>query len=552
MDQVLKFLEKFYLGMGTPLALSCYLQVRYGEWAALQKRKLRSPSSYLDANAYFDDAKVIELTRKLLLPGDNEARADAAKATFFLAEEQCHRTNLRLGRFLDDGLLSPEDIPVADFIHRWRKRIKRVLGRASFNLNPRFSGGSTLSDAGKLITIPDKMSSTLTTYHGLDLLPFRFTIMAAAAAVCVTGNRFFTVPKNSQTDRGCCVEASAAISLQLAAARLIRKRYRNWYKVDLKHAQPIHRRRACVASVDGRHATVDLSNASDTVARLLVRLLLPRDWWLLLNSLRATHSVVDGKAYYLAKFSSMGNGFTFELETLLFRTLCDALGSEEASVYGDDIIIETGLAGDLIAALRFFGFTPNVDKTFCEGPFRESCGGDFFDGQPVRAHYLESIPDEPQKWISLHNGLHALNDHRLRAAMRYCVDQVPMEWRNFGPVKLGDLLFHSDEALPRMREWTTEEWEYDPAKDLPPKRVRVKHGRAPFWRVMRPVTRKYDLGSYWKPDVALAAGAYGAPSKISTRDDITGYRSDFILDWGLSDDPSWWTEHVNMSVVSED
>lgn len=541
MDQVQKFLSKFYRGVGTPLALACHMQVQAGEWGALQQRALRDPSSYRDWKEYFEDAQVIELTRKLLLPGDTDSRKQAAVQNFFLTEGQCAATNWRLHRYLI-GLYEPDDLRIADFISRWRRNVKRCLGRASYNLEPRFSGGSTLSDAGKLITIPDKMSSEPTAYPGLDLLPFRFTVFEKAVKQ-VTSNLFFTVPKDSQKDRGCCVEASLNVMLQLACGKRMKDRYRKRFQVDLRHAQKsIHRELARVGSIDGSWATIDLSNASDTVAYALVKLLLPDDWFALLNSLRSRWTEVEGKTFYLNKFSSMGNGFTFELETIIFRTLLETLDipMEEAYVYGDDILVRGDRSRDVISALRFFGFTPNTKKTFCEGPFRESCGGDFFDGESVRAHYLKKLPDEPQKWVALANGIRRIDRFgKLHAAWRFCVDQLPTDWRNFGPEALGDAVLFDADAAPTVREYRTKEWVYDPASGLDPKRVELRHHRIPQWRCKIPVSRKYDLGSYWKPDIALAAASVSVPSDVTTRDDVIGYKTVWVPAWGLAEYDDW-------------
>lgn len=78
MDQVQKFLSKFYRGVATPLATICEDLVAHGKWKELQELSMGTPSSYLTAWAYKWDVAVIDLTRKLLLPGDNEKRRAAA------------------------------------------------------------------------------------------------------------------------------------------------------------------------------------------------------------------------------------------------------------------------------------------------------------------------------------------------------------------------------------------------------------------------------------------------------------------------------------------
>jgi len=130
---------------------------------------------------------------------------------------------------------------------------------------------------------------------------------------------------------------------------------------------------------------LDLKNASDSVARRLVELLLPKRWFEVLNDLRSPTTLIGNQVVLLEKFSSMGNGFTFELETLVFLAIVLALNpahkaGKNVFVYGDDIICPTRSSSDVIAALSFFGMTVNKEKSFTYGMFRESCGRDYFNG----------------------------------------------------------------------------------------------------------------------------------------------------------------------------
>lgn len=136
-------------------------------------------------------------------------------------------------------------------------------------------------------------------------------------------------------------------------------------------------------------ATIDLSSASDTVAASLVRAIVPLDWLHLFEVARSEYSNVEGEEIRLAKFSSMGNGYTFELESLLFYSICKAVGVESPQVFGDDIIVPQGQSQCVIDALVCLGFSVNEDKTFLEGRFFESCGVDSFDGKDVRPFFLK-------------------------------------------------------------------------------------------------------------------------------------------------------------------
>jgi len=129
--------------------------------------------------------------------------------------------------------------------------------------------------------------------------------------------------------------------------------------------------------------------ASDTLSLNTVAWLLPEPWFKFLASVRCPFYVGKfGEGKY-AKFSSMGNGATFSLETLIFCACCYAVGSKAFSVYGDDIIIESDLAEALIRLLAFIGFSVNTEKSYIgDISFRESCGKHYCGGIDVTPKYL--------------------------------------------------------------------------------------------------------------------------------------------------------------------
>lgn len=547
--------------IGTPRAKLVKELASKGEWAQLSQLRCET-SLYSDSESYFYDAVVTDLLRKCDLPSGLD-KEEAAKRQFWSCEAQCYVSNERLTRFLPE-FRSPADATeesVSRFIAEWRKEVKLIVKNLPDHLTPRFSGGATYADVGKLITVPDKMSSIPTVYsHTQLLVPFAWSKTAWGRAcdargkrpLDVRGNIFFTVPKDGKTFRGCCKEASLNISLQLDVGRILKSRLKD-VGVDLKQGQTYHRYLAQLASMDGTLATIDMSNASDTVCRVLPKIVLPSLWWELLDSLRATHTEIDGKQVYLEKFSSMGNGFTFELETLIFlslaRTICRlrSIDPSKVSCYGDDLIVPTEVFRDVIAGLRMFGFTPNERKTFGEGPFRESCGGDFWQGVPVRAHFVEELPNEPQHWISLANGIRRMCTgpkrfsrwRKLRKAWFRALDPIPSEIRRCrGPSSLGDIVIHDT-----RRRWGIAK---RPGRDIRKIEVRTKlstsemleAGPIPEMKsgqtdsswdleyvkayVPLPVVLPWH---HWSPIVQLASCTLGFPSEgITPRGGVSGYR----------------------------
>ena len=555
-NQVIRVVDALCEDVGTPRALAVKLLVGAGEWVELQKLRVR-PQDYQDngglprsgAEAYFRDCLVTDLLRKCDLPTTVD-REGAARSTFLECEQACAATNVRLTRYLPETLyLEDGDMPVYEFITRWRKEVDFVLGNLPVHLTPRFSSGATYADTGKLITTPDKMSSTPTIYPAIrDLLPF-WRETSWYRALCeerpwqsdpeeVRGNIFFTVPKDGTKFRGCCKEASLAVAFQLDVGREMKKRLLR-INVDLQKGQAYHREIARFASIDQTFATIDMSNASDTVCRVLPKLTLRGDWWELLNSLRATHTRVDKTWYRLEKFSSMGNGFTFELETVLFVTLARCVVRDEGgdpdlvSCYGDDLIVPSYHYKGVMAALRMFGFQPNMNKTFAEGPFRESCGGDFFDGVPVRAHYIEELPDEPQQWISLANGLRRVafaNNYdglRWRVVLRAWLRALdPLDSdvsRCRGPETLGDVVIHDEPRFWGVGQTEAiQDWDPSWSQQFVPAYL-------PVYNVLP--------WKHWYPAVQLASCTLGLPSDgVTPRDDIIGWRIGSLPVRGLA---SW-------------
>jgi hypothetical protein len=215
----------------------------------------------------------------------------------------------------------------------------------------------------------------------------------------VQGNRITTVPKNSKTDRVIAIEPDLNMFLQKGIGGIIRSRLKR-VGVDLDD-QTANQDAALIGSRDDSLATIDLRAASDSVSLALCERLLPSDW---LEAVLATRcsmgTLPSGEAICYEKVSSMGNGFTFELESLIFWGLASAVletsgrSDHQVLVYGDDIIVPKWAAGWLIELLSYVGFDTNTEKSFIAGPFRESCGKHYFRGIDVTPFYIDAPIDD--------------------------------------------------------------------------------------------------------------------------------------------------------------
>lgn len=187
--------------------------------------------------------------------------------------------------------------------------------------------------------------------------------------------RFSTVPKNNTVDRPIALEGVANMCVQRSIGQGLRTLMKREFSIDLDALADTHRWRIQDKSL----ATIDLSNASDSVSLWLCEFLFPRWFFTLLQKSRAPYlEGLDGQYHVLNKVSSMGCGFTFELMSLILY--CVGIEYDpEMTVFGDDIIIKNEHAASLISDLEHVGFVVNKDKSFINSKFRESCGANYHD-----------------------------------------------------------------------------------------------------------------------------------------------------------------------------
>lgn len=278
----------------------------------------------------------------------------------------------------------------------------------------------------------------------------------------VDHNTVLFVPKTTLTRRSIAVEPLLNNWLQTAVDVAMRHRLKSAGN-DLTD-QNRNRQMAWEGSFDEENGfcTIDLSSASDSISTELVRELLPPDWFYLLNRLRSPSFKYGGVTHRYEKFCSMGNGFCFPLQTLIFLAVCSAVEAgqirNDFRAYGDDILVRKSSFAAVTDLLGRCGFTLNKKKTFSSGVFRESCGGDYWQGVDVRPAELESLGSLPAIF-TFHNVLGRSDMCRLymSSVRDYLFDLVPEDYRFVAPTpfvgtwkadspkaKLTDLVSHKD------------------------------------------------------------------------------------------------------------
>jgi hypothetical protein len=234
----------------------------------------------------------------------------------------------------------------------------------------------------------------------------------AHEAQIVLASRLSFVPKTALVDRAICIEPRWNVYLQLGIGGLIEKRLRRYGMVLIKD-QTRNSSFARRAWDDGL-ATIDLSSASDTIStNLVLDLLADCDplWLDLIMKSRCAYTVYRGRTIRLEKISSMGNGYTFPLESAIFYAFAWAAArvsgcsTSDITVYGDDIIVPRSCSSLLIESLVSFGFMVNTKKSFTNGDFFESCGQDYYRGREVRPVFLKETVTDLAGAIVFHNKL---------------------------------------------------------------------------------------------------------------------------------------------------
>jgi hypothetical protein len=276
--------------------------------------------------------------------------------------------------------------------------------------------------------------------------------LAFCNAACGNGvdvvdhNNLSFVNKNQDVARTICTEPSINMWMQLGMGSIIGSRLRSRYGIDFEFQPDVSRCMARLGSLNDQLVTIDLESASDSLGLRMMDTVFPVGFMRMLRRLRSPKSrLPDGSLVELGMVSTMGNGFTFPLQTLLFAASCVVvyryLGIpciskgrwplRNMSVFGDDIIVDKRVSRLLMTLLGMLGFVVNNNKTFVEGPFRESCGKDYFNGVDVRPVYLKSLRSLQDAFVAINklNLWSAKTGVSLRRTVSYVLQVYP-EARN--------------------------------------------------------------------------------------------------------------------------
>jgi len=395
-------ISQFLSSIGTAKALAVWLLYSNDEHQQLVELDT-NPLDYLsqDVDRFRADYAATEFLSKadfLKLP--KEDRETKAIQKFLDAEAACRETNRRISPYLESGILPPNELHPK--ITKVQERVGKIL--RSFDLEEWFDncgwgpGASTKMksrDANGPHKFQYENGTTASMYPLLQpMLTAAYPAWAAEknwqAIEVQVGNKVVTVPKNAKIDRVIAIEPGFNLWFQKGLGAVIRRRLR-WSGLDLNSQE--HNQKASELAVARNYVTVDFSSASDMISRASVKLLFAKAdiKWLHALSLTRTQGglLPDGSFLEWEKFSSMGNGFTFELESLIFFACAQACSRERVYVFGDDVIIPRESYEEFRTLTTILGFKVNPAKTHDSGVFRESCGSHWFSGVSVKPLYLK-------------------------------------------------------------------------------------------------------------------------------------------------------------------
>lgn len=494
-------IRQFLTAIGTPRALTIWLLYQSGEHDQLTQVDI-DPAHYNCKYRFRLDYTATNFLSKAVFLKTTFDRKEVAMKKFHQYEELCAETNWRFRNPSLDPKYQGSNVWL---LHATKRKIEDILGDYSgdeFVDEANWGPGVTTLIKGEDVSSVNKFHAERGITRDLyslvgDWFPvayprwYEHVAQGSSPGDCpftfVQGNEIITVPKNSKTERVIAVEPGINLWFQKAIGSMIRRRLRR-VGVDL-NTQETNQRLAREGSKDSSLATVDFSSASDSISLEVVRELLPPRWFQLLDACRSKIGVSESGPIRWNKFSSMGNGFTFELETLIFYAAASsavelstsrmrAEGREVSrktdfwvNVFGDDVIIPSHAFHLFSSFSEFLGFRVNPKKSFFEGYFRESCGSHYYDGLVCKPIYLKDRLRHVEDFYKLANAIRNLAhrygnfrscDARFLDAWRHLHERVPEPLRLKVPFSAGDTGFVSnfDEACPARARYGIEGFYY--------------------------------------------------------------------------------------------
>jgi hypothetical protein len=344
------------------------------------------------------------------------------------------------------GILAAEQRDYALVMQRARKLVHKLLGRRDpSKIRPKHGSGSSACrikpharyDSFRYIPRLNEVYpyTDYFFYNYTHLCDYYKSHLVGSEECCSPTARSVFVPKDARGPRTIACEPRELMFIQQGVNSAISEQVDGDDVVASQVSwkdQTRNRELARKASLHpDKGATLDLSEASDSLSLEVVKYLFPKGWFEALSACRTSDVMLqDGLILRLNKFATMGSACCFPVESICFWAMTAAavetkypkMGLVTAkkdpetglkprhvedlsyspprgddyfgpSVYGDDIIIPVASVQRVRRTLEHAGLTLNMHKSFTGlVPFRESCGGDYYKGVDVAPVRLKHLP----------------------------------------------------------------------------------------------------------------------------------------------------------------
>ena len=293
-------IESFFSALDCPRALTAAILFRSGEHEQLSKLEF-DPLHYanhVELRDAYAATKFLSKYKGLTLSFDLD---EVALKKFEEFELLCKQTNRRFRSLQSDPLYRGRTVWLH---HAVARKIAKILGDFSpeelFSMPDWGPGASTLikrrdASPAKKFRLETGITRDLYSLIPWEILEVSYPLWShqlvdSGFPNFQVGNKVITVPKDASTNRVIAVEPGINLWFQKSIGDMIGMRLRR-YGVDLRY-QSRNQQLARLGSLSQHLATVDLSSASDSIARAVVEELLPPRWHLLLDCCRSHYGTL--------------------------------------------------------------------------------------------------------------------------------------------------------------------------------------------------------------------------------------------------------------------
>jgi len=402
---------------------------------------------------YWVHAQALAVVKKLTDPDVD--RWEPTKAHWFRTEERCRKLNHKFVALSNRMFRGQKPVPYEKELVRFKEALVHALGvvppEDDIAEEAYYGPGSTVSIRGREVFYVRKVEAKECVPQAIELAAqallhdkaawvhvgmdpvysqnpsaregFLRVMREQLTEHAVRHDRLMFIHKSMTSLRSIGAQPTCSGMLQLGVHSVVSPLLhavgvdltnQGWNQVLAKRGSTDWREPECFC-------TLDKSDASNLIARNLVTFAFPAAWAKLLNRIRTpgyeAPPEIGGGLFDYHMYAGMGNGTTFAVESLIFWAIAYAtsedasvpefVAKKEFAVYGDDVALRRSHALRYQRFAKFLGFKFNAKKTFTTGPFRESCGADYYDGIPVRPATLDSETSaaSTETIIGFHNTL---------------------------------------------------------------------------------------------------------------------------------------------------